>query len=118
MAAAGPLEQREQNRFILENQIQGDSNNHEVLAFQRTKERGRIYVEGRVKDDFTSDLAWVRYCSETNMSSNSSFVKVHGEIVRVFSLGIVQSLSLVLWQEILESDACKFMPIVYFKSSY
>jgi len=117
MAAAGPLEQKEQNRNILENQIQGDSNNHKVFAFQRIKERGRIYVEGRVKDDFTGDLAWVGYCSLSNMSSNNSFVKVHGEIVRVFSLVIVQSLSLILWQEILESDACKFMPIVYFKPS-
>jgi pachytene checkpoint protein 2 len=118
MAAAGPPEQEEQIRFILENQIQGDSNNHEVLALQRTKERGRLYVEGKVKDDFTGNLEQVGYCSLSNISSNNSFVKVHGEIVRVFSLGIVQSLSLILWQEILKSDACRFMPIVYFKSSY
>jgi pachytene checkpoint protein 2 len=34
--------------------------------------------------------------------------------VRIFSLNIVQSLSLILWQEIIESDACESMSIVYY----
>lgn len=63
MAMASALELGEQTSFMIENQTQDDSNNHEFSALQRTKEWGRIYVEGSVKDDFSGDLVQVGYCS-------------------------------------------------------
>lgn len=69
MAAASALEQGEQIGFIIENQKQHDNNNHEFLTLERNKERGRIYVEGRVKDDVARDLVQVGYCSRSNIVS-------------------------------------------------
>jgi hypothetical protein len=96
---------------IEENQRQDGQygNCDEFLVLRGTKELGKIYLEARAQDDFTDDLVQVGYCSESNVCFINSFMKIHSEITRVFSLDIVQNLSLVLWQEILESDACKFM---------
>jgi MoxR-like ATPase len=113
MKTARALGLGDQSSFrVEEDQRQDDQNGnyHESPLPEGTRELGRIYVEARVQDGFTGDLIQVGCRSRSDiLSFINSFIKIHTEIVRVFSLDVVQNLSLILWQEILESDACKFM---------